>query len=132
MKKNRKPPPPPPSRGGKGTAAARQMGLLLDFSPENMMASSREEDQELEAEFLAIVGNQSDLNQKPNGKTPLPMEAIEKMAALCMKDLDEEDGVEEEDLEDDDELMVTIPWDLVIPGHYETYCTMLEVEMKEM
>uniref|UniRef100_A0A8C6YG89 Coiled-coil and C2 domain containing 1A n=1 Tax=Naja naja TaxID=35670 RepID=A0A8C6YG89_NAJNA len=89
-----------------------QMGLLLDFSPENMMASNREEDQELEAEFLAIVGNQPDPSQKPNGKTPLPMEAIEKMAALCMKDLDEEDGVEEEDLEDDDELMVTIPWDL--------------------
>uniref|UniRef100_A0A670Y142 Coiled-coil and C2 domain-containing protein 1B n=1 Tax=Pseudonaja textilis TaxID=8673 RepID=A0A670Y142_PSETE len=85
------------------------MGLLLDFSPENMMASNREEDQELEAEFLAIVGNQPDPNQKPSGKTPLPMEAIEKMAALCMKDLDEEDGVEEEDLEDDDELMVTIP-----------------------
>ncbi|XP_026567074.1 coiled-coil and C2 domain-containing protein 1A [Pseudonaja textilis] len=108
MKKNRKPPLPPPSRGGKGTTAARQMGLLLDFSPENMMASNREEDQELEAEFLAIVGNQPDPNQKPSGKTPLPMEAIEKMAALCMKDLDEEDGVEEEDLEDDDELMAEL------------------------
>ncbi|ETE71271.1 Coiled-coil and C2 domain-containing protein 1A [Ophiophagus hannah] len=108
MKKNRKPPPPSPSRGGRGTAAARQMGLLLDFSPENMMASNREEDQELEAEFLAIVGKQPDPNQKPNGKTPLPMEAIEKMAALCMKDLDEEDGAEEEDLEDDDELMAEL------------------------
>ncbi|XP_070794307.1 coiled-coil and C2 domain-containing protein 1A [Pituophis catenifer annectens] len=108
MKKNRKPPPPPPSRGGKGTAAARQMGLLLDFSPENMMASNGEDDQELEAEFLAIVGGQPDPNQKPNGKTPLPMEAIEKMAALCMKDLDEDDGVEEEDLEDDDELMAEL------------------------
>uniref|UniRef100_A0A8C5S9F3 DM14 domain-containing protein n=1 Tax=Laticauda laticaudata TaxID=8630 RepID=A0A8C5S9F3_LATLA len=108
MKKNRKPPLPPPSQGVKGTTAARQMGLLLDFSPENMMASNREEDQELEAEFLAIVGNQPDPNQKPSGKTPLPMEAIEKMAALCMKDLDEEDGVEEEDLEDDDELMAEL------------------------
>lgn len=49
------------------------------------------------------------------------MEAIEKMAALCMKDLDEDDGVEEEGLEDDDELMVIIPWDLVTPGHYKTY-----------
>lgn len=35
------------------------------------------------------------------------MEAIERMAALCMKDLDDEDGGEE-DLEDDDELMVKI------------------------
>ncbi|XP_032067302.1 coiled-coil and C2 domain-containing protein 1A [Thamnophis elegans] len=105
MKKNRKPPPPP---GGKGTAAARQMGLLLDFSPENMMASNEQDDHELEAELLAIVGGQPDPKQKPNGKTPLPMEAIEKMAALCMKDLDEEDGVEEEDLEDDDELMAEL------------------------
>ncbi|XP_039224280.1 coiled-coil and C2 domain-containing protein 1A [Crotalus tigris] len=108
MKKNRKPPPPPPSRGGKGTAAARQMGLLLDFSPENMMAGDGEDNQELEAEFLAIVGGQPDPKEKRNGKTPLPMEAIEKMAALCMKDLDEEDGVEEEDLEDDDELMAEL------------------------
>ncbi|XP_015682975.1 coiled-coil and C2 domain-containing protein 1A [Protobothrops mucrosquamatus] len=108
MKKNRKPPPPPPSRGGKGTAAARQMGLLLDFSPENMMAGDGEDNQELEAEFLAIVGGQPDPKEKRNGKTPLPMEAIEKMAAFCMKDLDEEDGAEEEDLEDDDELMAEL------------------------
>ncbi|XP_070597608.1 coiled-coil and C2 domain-containing protein 1A [Erythrolamprus reginae] len=107
MKKNRKPPLPPPSRGGKGTTTARQMGLLLDFSPENMMASNGEDDEELEAELLAIVGGPPNPNQKPNGKTPLPMEAIEKMAALCMKDL-EEDGVEEEDLDDDDELMAEL------------------------
>lgn len=37
---------------------------------------------------------------------PLPMDAIERMAAFCMKDLDEEDGEEEDDLEDEDELMV--------------------------
>ncbi|XP_007425917.1 coiled-coil and C2 domain-containing protein 1A [Python bivittatus] len=107
MKKNKKP-PPPPSRGSKGTAAARQMGLLMDFSPENMMDSDGEDNHELEAEFLAIVGGQPDPKQKPNGKTPLPMEAIERMAALCMKDLEEEDGVEEEGLEDDDELMAEL------------------------
>lgn len=45
------------------------MGLLLDFSPEKMMASNGEDDQELEAEFLAIVGGQPDPNQKPNGKS---------------------------------------------------------------
>uniref|UniRef100_A0A663FBR4 Coiled-coil and C2 domain-containing protein 1B n=1 Tax=Aquila chrysaetos chrysaetos TaxID=223781 RepID=A0A663FBR4_AQUCH len=38
---------------------------------------------------------------------PLPMEAIEKMAALCMKDTDEEEeGDDEEELEDEDDLMV--------------------------
>lgn len=45
------------------------MGLLLDFSPENMMASKGEDDQELEAELLAIVGGQPNPNQKPNGKS---------------------------------------------------------------
>lgn len=35
------------------------------------------------------------------------MEAIEKMAALCMKDLDEEEeGDDDEELEDEDDLMV--------------------------
>ncbi|XP_062975430.1 coiled-coil and C2 domain-containing protein 1A [Elgaria multicarinata webbii] len=98
MNRNRNPPP----RGGKGTAAPRQMGLLMDFSPESMVPSEGEDDQELEAEFLAIVGGQ------PNGKTPLPMEAIERMAALCMTDLDEEGGDGEEDLEDDDELLAEL------------------------
>lgn len=36
---------------------------------------------------------------------PVPMEDIEHMAALCMKDLDEE-GEDDEDLEDDAELLV--------------------------
>lgn len=36
---------------------------------------------------------------------PVPMEHIEHMAALCMKDLDE-DGADDADLEDDAELLV--------------------------
>ncbi|XP_033029967.1 coiled-coil and C2 domain-containing protein 1A isoform X1 [Lacerta agilis] len=103
MNRNKKPP-----SGGKGAAKPRQMALLLDFSPEGLMASDGEDDHELEAEFLTIVGGQPDPKRKPNGKTPLPMEAIERMAAFCMKDLDEEDGVEEEDLEDDDELLAEL------------------------
>ncbi|XP_061469802.1 coiled-coil and C2 domain-containing protein 1A [Rhineura floridana] len=103
MNRNRKPPP-----GGKGTATPGQLGLLMDLSPEIMMARDGEDDNELEAELLAIVGGQPDQKQKPNGKTPLPMEAIERMAAFCMKDLDEEDGVDADDLEDDDELMAEL------------------------
>lgn len=37
---------------------------------------------------------------------PVPMEDIERMAALCMKDLDE-DGDDDADLEDDADLLVT-------------------------
>lgn len=36
---------------------------------------------------------------------PVAMAEIERMAALCMKDLDDED-VGEEDLEDDEDLLV--------------------------
>lgn len=40
---------------------------------------------------------------------PLPMEAIEKMASLCMRDPDEdeEEGTDEEDVEADDDLLVS-------------------------
>ncbi|XP_068778820.1 coiled-coil and C2 domain-containing protein 1A isoform X2 [Struthio camelus] len=106
MSKTRRP-PPPPGRGG--TAAVRQVPLLMDFSPEGMMANDAGDDAaDLEAELLAIVGGQPDPKEKPKGKTPLPMEAIERMAALCMKDLDEEEGGDEEDLEDEDDLMAEL------------------------
>uniref|UniRef100_A0A8D0L6P8 Coiled-coil and C2 domain containing 1A n=1 Tax=Sphenodon punctatus TaxID=8508 RepID=A0A8D0L6P8_SPHPU len=74
-----------------------------------LLLNAGENDSDLEAEFMAIVGGQPETKEKPNGKTPLPMEAIERMAALCMKDLDEgneEDEEGEEDLEEDDDLMV--------------------------
>lgn len=39
---------------------------------------------------------------------PLPMEAIEKMARLCMRDLDEdEEGTDEDDVEADEDLLVS-------------------------
>lgn len=40
---------------------------------------------------------------------PLPMEAIEKMASLCMRDPDEDEdeGTDEEDVEADDDLLVS-------------------------
>lgn len=37
---------------------------------------------------------------------PVPMADIERMAALCMKDLDDEE-MEDEDLDDDEDLLVT-------------------------
>ncbi|NXD18454.1 C2D1A protein, partial [Nothocercus nigrocapillus] len=80
-----------------------------DFSPEGMMANDAGNDAaELEAELLALVGGQPDPKGKPKGKTPLPMETIERMAALCMKDLDEEEGDDEEDLEDEEDLMAEL------------------------
>uniref|UniRef100_A0A674K801 Coiled-coil and C2 domain containing 1A n=1 Tax=Terrapene triunguis TaxID=2587831 RepID=A0A674K801_9SAUR len=101
MQKTKHPCPAPPLLRGHSPS----MGLLVDFSPHGMMENDKEEDGELESELIAIVGGRPDSKEKPKGKTPLPMEAIERMAALCMKDLDEEDG-EEEDLEDEDDLMV--------------------------
>ncbi|NWH23327.1 C2D1A protein, partial [Grus americana] len=105
MSKARRPPPPP----GRGAAIARQMGLLVDLSPEGMAGDDAGDDAaELEAELLALVGGRAAPGEKPKGKTPLPMEAIERMAALCMKDPDEEEEEEaddDEELEDEDDLM---------------------------
>ncbi|XP_066128122.1 coiled-coil and C2 domain-containing protein 1A isoform X5 [Saccopteryx bilineata] len=66
--------------------------------------------EELEAEFLALVGGQPQALEKFIGKGPLPMEAIEKMASLCMRDPDEneEEGTDEEDVEADDDLLAEL------------------------
>ncbi|KAM9612377.1 coiled-coil and C2 domain-containing protein 1A isoform 2-T2 [Morphnus guianensis] len=95
---------------GHGAAIARQMGLLVDLSPEGTAGDDTGDDAaELEAELLALVGGRAVPGEKPKGKTPLPMEAIEKMAALCMKDTDEEEeGDDEEELEDEDDLMAEL------------------------
>ncbi|KAM9251616.1 coiled-coil and C2 domain-containing protein 1A [Cariama cristata] len=104
MSKARRPPLPP----GHGAAIARQMGLLVDLSPEGMVGDDAGDDAaELEAELLALVGDRAAPGEKPTGKTPLPMEAIEKMAALCMKD-PEEEADEDEELEDEDDLMAEL------------------------
>ncbi|XP_052655704.1 LOW QUALITY PROTEIN: coiled-coil and C2 domain-containing protein 1A [Harpia harpyja] len=104
MSKARRMPP------GHGAVIARQMGLLVDLSPEGTAGDdTRDDAAELEAELLALVGGRAVPGEKPKGKTPLPMEAIEKMAALCMKDTDEEEeGDDEEELEDEDDLMAEL------------------------
>ncbi|XP_016017610.2 coiled-coil and C2 domain-containing protein 1A isoform X2 [Rousettus aegyptiacus] len=102
----RKGPPGPP---GRGAAAARQLGLLVDLSPDGLMIpEDGVNDEELEAEFLALVGGQPQALEKLKGKGPLPMEAIEKMASLCMRDEDEEEGTDEEDVEADDDLLAEL------------------------
>ncbi|KAI5935540.1 Coiled-coil and C2 domain-containing protein 1A [Manis javanica] len=104
----RKGPAGPP---GRGAAAARQLGLLVDLSPDDLMIpEDGVNDAELEAEFLALVGGQPQDLEKPRGKGPLPMEAIEKMASLCMRDLDEdeEEGSDEEAVEADDDLLAEL------------------------
>ncbi|XP_068939279.1 coiled-coil and C2 domain-containing protein 1A [Petaurus breviceps papuanus] len=98
--------PRPP---GRGAAAARQLGLLVDFSPDGMMIPEDGDSGDLEAEFMALVGAQPP--QELKSKAPLPMETIEKMASLCMKDMDEEEGEEDDDdddVEDDDELLAEL------------------------
>ncbi|XP_064293317.1 coiled-coil and C2 domain-containing protein 1A isoform X3 [Phalacrocorax carbo] len=104
MSRARRPPPQP----GRGAAIARQMGLLVDLSPEGPAGDDAGDDAaELEAELLALVGGRAVPGERPKGKTPLPMEAIERMAALCMKD-EEEEGDDDEELEDEDDLMAEL------------------------
>ncbi|XP_040846652.1 coiled-coil and C2 domain-containing protein 1A isoform X2 [Ochotona curzoniae] len=96
---------------GRGAAAARQMGLLVDLSPDGLVIpQDGVNDEELEAEFLALVGGQPPALEKLKGQGPLPMETIEKMARLCMRDPDEdeEEGTDEKDVEEDDELLAEL------------------------
>lgn len=106
MHKKKGPSGPP----GRGAATARQLGLLVDLSPDGLMIpEDGVNDEELEAEFLALVGGQPQALEKLKGKGPLPMEAIEKMASLCMRDPDEEEeGTDEEDVEADDDLLAEL------------------------
>ncbi|KAK2495183.1 hypothetical protein MC885_001887 [Smutsia gigantea] len=87
MHKKKGPAGPP----GRGAAAALQLGLRVDLSPDGLMIpEDGVNDAELEAEFLAL--------------------AIEKMASLCMRDPDEdeEEGSDEEAVEADDDLLTAI------------------------
>lgn len=99
MSHSRNPPP-----RGQGAARAKQMGLLLDLSPDGGMDGGGNE-KELEAELLALMGGSQ--GKKGGGKAPVPMADIERMAALCMKDLDDDD-VGDDDLEDDDDLLAEL------------------------
>lgn len=104
-------PGPRPRKGpratGQGVAAAKQLGLFVEFSPEDMMLGmdETEDDRELEAELLALTGEAGTTSRKSalKGQAPLPMAHIEKLAADCMQDVEEEE--EEEGLEEDAELL---------------------------
>uniref|UniRef100_A0A673WYB3 Coiled-coil and C2 domain-containing protein 1B n=1 Tax=Salmo trutta TaxID=8032 RepID=A0A673WYB3_SALTR len=104
MSHSRNPPP-----RGQGAARAKQMGLLLDLSPDGGMDGGGNE-KELEAELLALMGGGG--SQGKREKAPVPMADIERMAALCMKDLDDDD-VGDDDLEDDDDLLVSTMFTLL-------------------
>ncbi|XP_067310128.1 coiled-coil and C2 domain-containing protein 1B isoform X2 [Pseudorasbora parva] len=93
---------------GQGAAAAKQMGLLLDFKPDDMMGMEQDlDDPALEAEFAAIVGKKPNAaaRGKKASKAPLPMEDIEKMAEACMKDIDDDD---DDSLEEDEDLLAEL------------------------
>uniref|UniRef100_A0A287DFW3 Coiled-coil and C2 domain-containing protein 1A n=1 Tax=Ictidomys tridecemlineatus TaxID=43179 RepID=A0A287DFW3_ICTTR len=82
-----------------------------DLSPDGLMIpEDGVNHEELEAEFLALVGDQPPALEKLRGKGPLPMEAIEKMARLCMRDPDEEEeeGTDDDDVEADDALLAEL------------------------
>ncbi|XP_059408981.1 coiled-coil and C2 domain-containing protein 1A-like [Carassius carassius] len=99
-----------PAQKGQGTARARQMGLLLDFSPDDGLDDSGGNDEELEAELLALMGGGGRAGpaaKKPGVKAPVPLGDIERIAAHCMKDLDE-DGDDEGDLENDADLLAEL------------------------
>ncbi|XP_050817620.1 coiled-coil and C2 domain-containing protein 1B [Gopherus flavomarginatus] len=99
-----------PQAKGQGAAAAKQLGLFVDFNPEAMLLDIEDGggDEDLEAELAAITGEKvTEGKSKPKGKTPLPMDHIEKMAAECMKDLNEEEE-EEEGLEEDTDLLAEL------------------------
>ncbi|XP_013882313.1 coiled-coil and C2 domain-containing protein 1A [Austrofundulus limnaeus] len=107
MSRSRNPPPPP---RGQGAARAKQMGLLLHLSPDGGMDDGGNDD-ELEAELLSLVGGGGKggrpQGKKGDGKAPVPMADIERMAALCMKDPDD-DETGDDNLEDDEDLLAEL------------------------
>ncbi|XP_054240600.1 coiled-coil and C2 domain-containing protein 1B isoform X2 [Indicator indicator] len=102
-----------PQAKGQGAAVAKQLGLFVDFNPEEMLLGAEDggDDGDLEAELAALTGAKvKEGKSKPKGKAPLPMDHIEKMAAECMKDLneDEEEEADDEDLEKDTDLLAEL------------------------
>ncbi|XP_024594996.1 coiled-coil and C2 domain-containing protein 1B [Neophocaena asiaeorientalis asiaeorientalis] len=98
-----------PQASDQGVAAAKQLGLFMEFSPEDMLLGMEEteDDGDLEAELLALTGEAGTTGKKPapKGQAPLPMAHIEKLAADCLRDVEEE---EEEGLEDDADLLTEL------------------------
>uniref|UniRef100_A0A1A8G1R9 Coiled-coil and C2 domain-containing protein 1B n=1 Tax=Nothobranchius korthausae TaxID=1143690 RepID=A0A1A8G1R9_9TELE len=95
----------PPARG-QMAARAKQMGLHLDLSPGGGM-DDEGNDEELEAELLSLVGGGGRGGKPQEKKASVPMAEIERMAALCMKDLDDEE-TGDESLEDDEALLAEL------------------------
>ncbi|CAK6441148.1 unnamed protein product [Pipistrellus nathusii] len=99
-----------PQASGQGVAVAKQLGLFVEFSPEDMLlgVEETEDDGDLEAELLALTGEAGTTGRKPapKGKAPLPMAHIEKLAADCMRDVEDEE--EEDGLEDDADLLTEL------------------------
>ncbi|KAJ8363040.1 hypothetical protein SKAU_G00118710 [Synaphobranchus kaupii] len=95
-----------PARG-QGAARARQMGLLLDLDGGADLGG---DDGDLEAELFSLIGEGGPPGgKKEGGRAPVPMADIERMAALCMKDLDEdEEGDDDGDLESDADLLAEL------------------------
>ncbi|XP_072919106.1 coiled-coil and C2 domain-containing protein 1B isoform X1 [Hemitrygon akajei] len=91
---------------GQGAAAAKQLGLFVDFSCEDMLTEGDSNDGDLEAELAAITGVKAVTKPKSKEKTPLPMGHIERMADECMKDLDEND--DDDDFENDEDLLAEL------------------------
>uniref|UniRef100_A0A672U5A8 Coiled-coil and C2 domain-containing protein 1B n=1 Tax=Strigops habroptila TaxID=2489341 RepID=A0A672U5A8_STRHB len=94
-----------------GLKKPQRLGLFVDFNPEEMLLAAEDggDDGDLEAELAAITGVKvKEGRSKPKVKTPLPMDHIEKMAAECMKELneDEEEEADDDDLEKDTDLLV--------------------------
>lgn len=101
-----------PKASGQGVAVAKQLGLFVEFSPEDVLlgVDEAEDDGDLEAELLALTGEAGAAGKKPapKGKAPLPMAHIEKLAADCMRDVEEEEEEEEDGLEDDTDLLTEL------------------------
>ncbi|XP_056149967.1 coiled-coil and C2 domain-containing protein 1B [Lampris incognitus] len=102
-----------PMPKGQGAAAAKQMGLFVDFNPEEMMIGMEEnlDDPDLEAELAAITGNKAAAaggSTRQKARTPLPMEDIARMADECMRDVDEDEDEDDDDVEDDDDLLAEL------------------------
>ncbi|XP_015975772.2 coiled-coil and C2 domain-containing protein 1B isoform X2 [Rousettus aegyptiacus] len=99
-----------PQASGQGVAAAKQLGLFVEFSPDDILLGMEEteDDGDLEAELLALTGEAGTISRKPapKGHAPLPMAHIEKLAADCMQDVEEEE--EEEGLEEDADLLTEL------------------------
>ncbi|XP_008826656.1 coiled-coil and C2 domain-containing protein 1B [Nannospalax galili] len=100
-----------PKTSGQGVAAAKQLGLFVEFNPEDVLLGmdETEDDGDLEAELLALTGEVESTGRKsaPKGQAPLPMAHIEKLAADCMRDVEEEEE-EEEGLEEDADLLTEL------------------------